>query len=84
MKFIEFSGNYINMDRLNLVRKNMNEDSIQKFHDDEGEIRTVLKGNPFEILLEFGAETIVKLTYKTMDERDKNFQKLFDVLHVNR
>jgi len=84
MKFVEFSGNYINLDRLNLVRKDMNEKSIQKYHDDEGELHTVLKGNPFEILLEFGAGSIVRLTYKTMDERDVNFQKLSDVLQVNK
>lgn len=84
MKFVEFSGHFINLDRLNLVRKKSNKDFIKECHDDEGEVHTVLEGNPFEILLEFGSGSIVKLTYKTIDERDNNFKMLFDVLKVNR
>ena len=86
MKFIEFNGNAINIDNINMVYPSFNESAVEKIHDDEGELHYVARDDidPFEIIIEFKSDSKLKLTYNTKDLRDSNLKLLWEVLGVEQ
>ncbi len=84
MKFVEFAGTVINTDQVKLIQKTVDRKKIASKNDEDGNVREVVDGKPYEIVFEMGDGVALKMTYSTVDEQETNYNLLLDVFAVKQ